>query len=127
MFMLLHFSSTQRSKFNRYSNYTQVFLFRFDFGPLYSFSSTPLLSYLPVLLFAFTSLPKSKFSHHELIMAKGTSPSKGNFLDIPPSCIKYSHFKPPLCFLRKAVQLGLAGLMLSWTSSQIQLMTSHYY
>lgn len=142
--MLLHFSSTQCSYC--YSSTTTAIIPKSFHLVMILYHSTPSLFYLylqvdKISLFYLYFLPPLLYSSpavclclssqiqvqsaradhgkgHVSIKRKGAYSSQS---------IKYCHFKPPLCFPRKPMQLVLAGLMLSWTSRQIQFMTSPQY
>lgn len=124
--MLLHFSSTQYSYC--YNSTTTAIIPKSFYLVLILYHSTPFLFYCSPLLYSSPAVclclssqiqvQSARADHgkgHVSIKRKGAYSSQS---------IKYCHFKPPLCFPRKPMQLVLAGLMLSWTSRQIQFMTS---
>lgn len=124
--MLLHFNSTQYSYC--YSSTTTAIIPKSFYLVTILYHSTPFLFYCSPLLYSSPAVclrlssqiqvqsPRADHGKgHVSINRKGAYSSQS---------IKYCHFKPLLCFPRKPMQLVLAGLMLSWTSRQIQFMTS---
>jgi len=86
-----------------------------------------LLSCIPVLLCLCLCLPfQIQIQPQTVEVGKGhaTIGSEGVH---PSQPIKNTHFHPLLHVLRKAMQLVLSGLVVSWISSLIQLITSPHH